>query len=306
MSFEHPFRLLAAVAIAVVAAFLYDRLAARKTANDLVYSNVEFWVASARPRTWIPRALRAAFVAAALCVGVALAGPRASVPLPSRDGQVFILLDTSGSMAATDVDPTREQAALAAAKAFIEATPPGTKIGIIAFSSAASIVAPLTADRNAAVASLQNVPEPNGATAIGDALALAAQNLPPVGHRVVILITDGVNTGGTDPNEVATYLGAHHVPVYTVGIGTSSGGMIPGTDEEATIDEDALRGYAQVSGGTYARAGDATDLRDALARLGRVVSIAPRNVDLTAPLAFGGALLFAGVLLAGLGTGRYP
>ncbi len=105
---------------------------------------------------------------------------------------------------------------------------------------------------------------------------------------------------------MAAYLGAHHVPVYTVGIGTNSGGTIPGTDEEATIDEDALRGYAQVSGGTYARAEDATQLRDALARLGGVVAIERRDVDLTAPLAFAGAALLAGVFLTGLGLGRYP
>ncbi len=306
MSFEHPLRLVLAAAITVAAAFLYDRLTARKTSNDLVYSNVPFFVESVQPRAWIPAALRAAFVAAALFLGIALTGLRLSLPLPSNAGQVFILLDTSGSMSATDVDPTRAQAALAAARAFIEATPAGTKVGIIAFSSSASLVQPLTADRDLAIAALQNVPEPDGATAIGDALALAAQNLPAAGHRVVVLITDGVNNRGTDPNEVAAYLGAHHVPVYTVGIGTNSGGTIPGTDEEATIDEDALRGYAQVSGGTYARAEDATQLRDALARLGGVVAIERRDVDLTAPLAFAGAALLAGVFLTGLGLGRYP
>jgi len=54
------------------------------------------------------------------------------------------------------------------------------------------------------------------------------------------LITDGVNNSGDDPMEVAQRLGTQHIPVYPVGIGTQNGGLIPGTNEEATIDEDAL------------------------------------------------------------------
>ncbi len=103
--------------------------------------------------------------------------------------------------------------------------------------------------------------------------------MPPAGHRVVILITDGVNNSGTDPDEISQWLGAHHVPVYTVGIGTPNGGLIPGTNEEATIDENALRGYAQASGGAYARAENATQLRDALAQLGRITSLQRKPVD---------------------------
>src|SRR5207302_1793085 len=128
-----------------------------------------------------------------------IAGPHLILPVPAHDGAVFICIDTSGSMVATDVAPTRADAANAAAKAFIEASPQGTKIGIIAFSGAAGIVQPLTADRQQAIASLASVPAPNGATAFGDALQLAAQSLPDRGHRVVILITDGVYNAGTDP-----------------------------------------------------------------------------------------------------------
>ncbi len=209
-------------------------------------------------------------------------------------------------MVATDVVPTRAEASKAAARAFIASSPPGIKIGLIAFSGAAGVVAPLSADHHAVAAALDELPLPNGATAIGDALKLAAQQLPPAGHRVVILITDGVNNAGIDPVEMAQWLGAHHVPVYTVGIGTPSGGLIPGTNEEATIDENALRGYAQVSGGAYARAENATQLRDALARLGRVTSLQRKPVDASFGLAIAGALGMMIAFLAGFGLGRFP
>ncbi|HYL26270.1 MAG TPA: VWA domain-containing protein, partial [Candidatus Nitrosotalea sp.] len=133
-----------------------------------------------------------------------------------------------------------------------------------------------------------------------------AQMLPATGHRVVILVTDGVNNSGTDPTEVAQWLGAHHIPVYTVGIGTSNGGLIPGTNEEATIDEEALRGYAEVSGGAYARVENATELRDALARLGRVTSLQQKPVDASLGFTVAGAIGMLAAFLAGFGLGRYP
>lgn len=306
MSFERPWWLLLAVAGTVAFALAYDRLQRRRTARDLAYSDIAFFAAAARPRTWVPIALQAMWTAGVGCALLAISGPHLTLPVPARDGSAFICIDTSGSMASTDVLPTRAAAAKAAARAFIAQTPQGTNIGIIAFSGEAAIVAPLRADRQQVADALDNLPLPNGATAIGDALKLAAENLPPAGHRVVILITDGVNNAGTDPLEIAQWLGAHHVPVYTVGIGTPNGGIIPGTSDEATIDEGALRAYADASGGAYARAESATQLRDALARLGRMTSIEAKKVNASVEFAFAGALATIGAFLAGLGLGRYP
>jgi Ca-activated chloride channel family protein len=217
---------------------------------------------------------------------------------------VFICIDTSGSMRSTDVQPTRAQAAKDAARAFVDQTSPGTKIGIIAFSSGASVVLPLTADHDQAKAALDAIPEPDGATAIGDALRLAAEGLPPAGHRVVVLVTDGVANVGADPQEAAQFLGSHHIPIYTIGIGTPNGDVIGG--EQATIDESALQSYAEVSGGAYARAENATQLRDALARLGNVTAFERKPVDTSLGFAFAAALLFAGAMFTGLATGRVP
>ncbi len=307
MTFDRPEWLAAGIAGLVVFAILYAVLARRKSASDLAYSNVAFFVSAVKPRAWIPRALALMWIVALACVAIALGGPHLTLPLPARDGYAFICIDTSGSMASTDVSPTRADAAKAAARAFVADAPPGTKIGIIAFSGNAAIVQPLSADHQIVSDSLDQVPLPNGATAIGDALRLAATNLPASGHRVVILVTDGVNNAGTDPNEVAQWLGAHHIPVYTIGIGTNgSGQLIPGTDQEATIDEDALRGYAQASGGAYARVENATQLRDALAELGRTATIERRPVDGSFAFAVAGALGMLAAFFIGFGLGRYP
>jgi Ca-activated chloride channel homolog len=306
MSIDHPARLVIGLVAVLLFALLYDVLQRRQTAGDLAYSNVPFFVAATRPRRWIPRALQALWILALAGVVLGVSGPHLAMPVPVREGSVFICIDTSGSMASTDVYPTRSQAAKTAARAFIQESPPGTKIGIISFAGEAGVVQPLSADHQAVIAALDEVPLPNGATAIGDAFKLAAQQLPPRGHRVVILITDGVNNSGTDPMEMAQWLGAHHIPIYTVGIGTPNGGLIPGTNEEATIDEDALRGYAQASGGAYARAENATQLHDALSRLGRVTSLQRKPVDASLGFAIAGALGMLAAFLAGFGLGRYP
>jgi Ca-activated chloride channel family protein len=106
--------------------------------------------------------------------------------------------------------------------------------------------------------------------------------------------------------EITQRLGSQHIPVYTVGIGTQNGGLIPGTNEEATIDEDALRGYAQASGGAYARVENATELRDALSTLGRTTSLQRKGIDASLQFAVAGALGMVCAFLAGLGLGRYP
>jgi Ca-activated chloride channel family protein len=306
MTFHHPWYIPIGLAFVAVFAWLY-RLAERRSAKQaLEYSHLQFLLDATRARRWIPGALQSAWLVALGLVVLAAAGPRASVPVAARDGSVFICIDTSGSMQSTDVTPTREEAAKRAAAAFIGQAPPGIKIGLISFSTQAAVVAPLTPEHDRATAALDDVPYPNGGTAIGDALLAAKASLPKRGHRVVVLITDGVNNAGADPDAASRQLGATHIPIYTIGIGTPNGDVIPGTNEQASIDEDALRSYAEASGGAYARAEDASQLREALARLGRITSLEYRPIDLGLPVAVGGAVLLAAAFLSGLALGRYP
>ena len=306
MTIDHPLRLGLGVVALIVFGVVYALLQRRATSHDLAYSNIAFFEHAAKPRTWIPRALQALWLVAFAALVLGVGGPHLRLMLPAHDGSVFICIDTSGSMAATDVFPTRAEASKAAARAFVSESPSGTKIGIISFAGAAGVVVPLSADHQAVLSGLDEIPAPNGATAIGDALALSARMLPRNGHRVVVLITDGVNNTGADPMQAAQRLGTQHIPVYTVGIGTENGGLIPGTNEEATIDEDALRGYAQASGGAYARVENATELRDALSTLGRTTSLQPKRIDASLQFAIAGAVGMVLAFLAGLGLGRYP
>lgn len=307
MTFVHPAWLLAAALVAAAVFALWRVFEQRKHAQALAYSNLAFLDAALPSNEWPSRALLGCVVFAALLLGIAPAGPHLIALVPAKDGTVMLCVDTSGSMAAQDVAPSRSDAAKAAARRFIAEVPDGTKIGIVSFSTGAQSVQAPSADKQAVFDALERIPNPNGATAIGDALALAAQELPDKGRRAVVLITDGVNNRGTDPMEVAKFLASRHVPVYAVGIGTNdSGQLIPGTTEPATIDEDALRALADAGGGTYARAENAAGLQNALAQLGRTTVLEKKKIDASLPCAAAGGVLLMFALLAGMALGRFP
>jgi Ca-activated chloride channel homolog len=306
VSFAHPGYLAIAVAAALVFAGLYWALERRRARQTIAYSNLAFLVRATSPRTWPSRLFTAAWIAAVVLVAIALSGPRVHAMVPAFGGSVILCIDTSGSMNATDVDPTRAQAALGAMRAFIAQAPPQTAIGIISFATGAQALTQPTRDRDQVQTALDAIPAPNGATAIGDALALAQRILPRSGPRAVVLITDGESNAGSDPMQAARMLGGAHIPLYTIGIGTNSGALIPGTLQTAGIDEEALRAYAAATGGAYSRADDALQLREALAKLGRSTSLKRENVDMSLPAALAGGVLMIVTFLTGLAAGRYP
>ncbi len=306
MSIERPLWLVVCALAAVLFLWALRRAQAHRSASALHYSNLAFAREALRMRRWPERVLHALTVAAASLLALGAGGLHVPLPHVVHNGTVMVCIDTSGSMAATDIDPTRWSAARDAAAAFVHETPSGTRVGIVSFATGAQLIAAPTENRDSVLAALDDLPSPNGATAIGDALQLAGAQLPPAGSRAIIVITDGVNNRGVDPLTVAQELGARHVAVYTVGIGTQSGGVIPGTGEEATIDEDALRAYAQAGGGAYARVDSAGSLRDVLGRLGRATSIAIAPADATAFCAFASGILFAVSVLFGMWIGRFP
>jgi Ca-activated chloride channel family protein len=306
MTFAHPGFVVLAVVCALVFALLYTLSTRRRTRQAIAYSNVPFMLAAVAPRKWPERALLWAWILAVALVVLAVSGPRVRANVPVLGGAVVLCIDTSGSMAASDVDPTRAQAALNAMQAFVNQAPPQTAIGIISFSTGAEVLTQPTRDRDQIQNALDEIPGPNGATAIGDALALAQRVLPATGSRAVVLITDGENNAGSDPLQAAQALGSAHIRLFTIGIGTNSGAIIPGTNQEAGIDEDALRAYAAATGGAYSRADDAQQLREALAQLGRSTSMRRETIDVSLPAALAGGALMALTFLAGVAAGRYP
>ena len=306
MTFALPLVAVAAVALAVAFVAFARWTQRRSRAAALAYSQLAFLEAAAGRAPWAA-IFTASWAIAIALLGIALARPSIVATIPVHDAAVVVCIDTSGSMASTDVDPTRADAAQAAAAAFIDGVPGGTRIGLVAFNTSAIPLGALTDDRATAHDDLSRLPPPNGGTAIGDALAAATDLLPPAGRRAIVLVTDGVNNHGRDPLEAARAIGASGVAIFTVGIGTNgSGELIPGTGESAEIDEDALREIAAEGKGTYARAADAAALRTRLAALAQTSVRERRHIDLALSLALGGGAIGAIATVFALAFGRFP
>ena len=307
MTFVHPWFVVLAVLIAVAFVAFAVASGRRTRGAALAYSDLAFLESAiGRAPPWTAL-FTAVWVVAILAAGAALARPGITATVAVHDAALVLCIDTSGSMASTDVAPTRSEASREAALTFINGVPDGTRIGLVAFSAAAFPLGPLSADRDTARDALSRLPEPNGGTAIGDALAAAAHLLPPSGRRAIVLVTDGVNNAGSDPLAVASEIGAQGISIFTVGIGTNgSGQLIPGTAENAELDEDALRSIAASGNGTYARVGDAAALQERLGALARATIDERRRLDLTVPCTIAAGVLAFGATLGALALGRFP
>jgi Ca-activated chloride channel family protein len=306
MSFANPLFVVVAILAALGAIALVRLVDRRASTQAFAYSNVAFAERVAGRNVALDRVLLGAFVLGIFGLVGALAGPHVTAAVPSNDATVVLCVDTSGSMRATDVAPSRIEAARAAVTSFIDALPGGTKVGIVAFSTGAVVVQAPTADREQARASVANIPSPNGGTAIGDALESAARMLPEKGARAIVLLTDGVNNSGSSPLAVAPQIGASGTRIFTVGIGTQDGGIIPGTMEQAQIDEDALRSVADAGHGDYRRATDAGDLQGALGRLVRETVWEKKRVDASLAFALCGGVFAVAAALGAATIGRFP
>ena len=228
----------------------------------------------------------------------------------------MLALDTSRSMAATDVEPSRFAAAIRAADAFLEAVPSSYSVGIVSFSTTAQVVLRPTTDREQARAVLRELRLGAG-TSIGDAIAravaavrpdAAAGSSPSAAAAVpatVLLLSDGAQTqGGLTPAAAATQARRQGIPVNTVALGTRDAVVkVPlpgGLEQQVTVPPDArtLRAVAQRTGGRFYEAADAARLKSVYEELGTRLGHRDSRTEVTAAFAGGGAVLL--LLASGL------
>ncbi len=258
-----------------------------------------------------------ALAALALLV-VGIARPHATLSVKQEEATVMLVLDTSRSMAATDVQPSRFAAAIRAVDAFLEAVPSSYSVGIVSFSTTAQVVLRPTTDRELAHVALRELRLGSG-TAIGDAIARAVGTVRPAAAAgsssptppadavpaTVLLLSDGAQTqGGVTPAAAATQARRQGIPVNTVALGTRDAVVkVPlpgGLEQQVTVPPDArtLRAVAQRTGGRFYEAADAARLRSVYEELGTRLGHRDSRTEVTAAFAGGGAVLL--LLASGL------
>jgi Ca-activated chloride channel family protein len=320
MSFESPLALVGLVALPVLIALrvVVERRRARQAArfgNPALLPNMAPRVPMLRRN--LPLAL-VLVALAALIVGVAR--PHATITVSKEEATVVLAIDTSRSMQATDVQPTRLQAARAAAAAFLAKVPKKFRVGIVAIGTRAIVVLPPTTDRDLAKTALADI-RPSEGTALGDAVLLATRlgrnqragdgSVPPT---AVLVISDGANEGGTTtPEAAAQKARAAHIPVTTVVVGTQSGQVertLTGGYREiirVPASPDTLRALARTTGGEFFTATTDERLKDVYERLGSRLGHKKESRELSD--VFGGgsaALLLVGGALSALWFRRLP
>jgi Ca-activated chloride channel homolog len=264
-------------------------------------------------RRHLPTALALAALAA---LALALAQPHSTIAVPIQRASVVLVTDHSRSMMATDVEPTRLEAARRAAESFLRRVPPEVRVGAVAYSDAPDAVQSPTQSRDDVSRIIDSLVA-DGSTATGDALGTALDALDrdrDQGRRppsAIVLLSDGKTTTGHDPVEVARRAGRLHIPIYTVALGTEDA-TIPNPYPYASPlpvppDPETLRRIAQASGGRAFTVEGADELSGIYQRLGSQIGTRRQEREITAWFAIGGLLLLGGAALASLRfAGRLP
>jgi Ca-activated chloride channel family protein len=285
-----------AAPVILLLAYLWAQRSRRKAAVRFSTVDLLASVAPKRPG-WQRHLPAAAFLIAALVFVLAFAQPARLISTPKQRATVVLTLDTSASMVATDVAPSRLAAAQQAAREFVKALPSGVQIGLVDFSTSASVLAAPTSDRSTVMAAIDGL-QAGGGTATAAAIKLSVQAITavPVGKAnqkapgTIVLMSDGSPTLGENgmsaSASVATEAAAAKaagVKINTIAFGTPNG-TIPISGEIVPVPADpaAMSQIASATGGHTFTAQTANQLRSVYNEIGRVVGYNVQHRDITA------------------------
>ncbi|MFP5320060.1 MAG: VWA domain-containing protein [Acidimicrobiia bacterium] len=267
-------------------------------------------IAPRRP-AWRRHVPAVAFLMALTIFAIAFAKPSRPVRVPRERATIVMAIDVSLSMEATDVEPTRIEAAKDAAASFVDLLPGRLNLGLVAFSGNAQVLVAPTTDHNLVKRSLDLL-ELGPRTAVGEAVFLSLQSINTVPTEPgqakpparIVLMSDGETTVGR-PNELAAQAANDaRVPVYTIAFGTDEGTVaVEGRLVPVPVNREALRQLAEATGGSAFDATTGDELRDVYRDIGSSIGFrtVPQEVTswfvglglLFALAAAGGSLLWS-------------
>jgi Ca-activated chloride channel homolog len=210
-------------------------------------------------------------------------------PEPVERATVMLAIDVSLSMAATDVAPSRIEAAQHAAIDFTEQLPPNHQLGLVAFAGTAHVLVSPGTDREAVVSTIEAL-ELAEATATGEAVFVsldaiqavaATQDDDAVVPARILLLTDGYRTYGRSTEEAGAAAAEAGVPVYTVAFGTDEGMVdIGGQLHRVPVDRQSMAALAEVTGGQFYEAASAAELSQVYQDMGSAIGyrMVPREL----------------------------
>jgi Ca-activated chloride channel homolog len=324
ITFLAPSRLVLLLLPAVLAA-AYLVVQSRRRRYALRFTTLDLLdeVAPDRPG-WRRHLPAAVLLAGTITAALAVARPAVAKDVSEPQRIVVLAIDTSLSMMATDVAPSRLDAEKAAAVDFLETVPEGVAVGVVAFDSDARQLIQPTTNLDAVRRTIERVDLGEG-TAIGEAVFLSLEAIDTASERLgtdespaadepaagtIVLLSDGETTNGRPNDEAAAEARAQGIAVNTIAFGTDRGSIedpVTGEDVPVPVNEAALQDLAETTGGRSLRAETADELVQVYADLGRSLQVTVEQQEITDWFA-GAALLL--LVLAASGSlfwfGRLP
>jgi len=294
VTFLAPERLALLLAVAALAV-LYGVVQYRRRQYVVRFTNVELLdqVAPQRPG-WRRHVVAAGFLGLVTLLVLAFAEPARDVRVPRERATVVLAIDTSLSMMADDVSPSRIDAAKSAAIEFLADVPEQVNLGLVSFNGTATVRVAPTTDREAVQNAIE-ILELGEATAIGDALFASLEALaagPPLvdaegqpAPGAIVLMSDGETTVGRPNVDGISEAQRQAVPVSTIAFGTSAGIIeVPGEPfpVPVPVHEDELRQIAAETGGEFFAAASANELESVYRGIGSDIGFETETEDISA------------------------
>jgi Ca-activated chloride channel homolog len=312
---------------------LYLFMSRRRTRYAVRFPNMDVLAAVAGEiPAWRRRVPPVLFLLALTALTVGLARPEATVLVPRNEATVILSIDSSSSMSAADVQPSRLAAAKDAADAFIKQLPETFRVALVTFSDEAQVLAQPTTDRVGVREALLAL-QADGATAMGDSIvrglrlakrggldpassspeaARDPSSRPPL--SVLLLLSDGANTAGeVEPDDAARRARSLGIPVFTIALGTPEG-VLESVDQFGRAhsvpvppDFDTLRAIADTTDAQYFTAPTEEDLRRVYEDIGSRLGFVKERQEVTFAFTGSGlALAVAAAVFSALWGGRLP
>jgi Ca-activated chloride channel family protein len=318
------------LATVVVLAVVYIVLQRRRRHYAVRFTNLDLLSSVAPRRPGWRRHVAAALIGLGLIsMVVALARPVRTVAVARDHATLMLVVDVSASMEATDVSPTRLQAAIAAAEAFVAKIPAAYEVGLVAYDNTPRVLTTPTTDRTELLAALAGLTTGPG-TATGDAIDVAVQTITahlaatsgttavnasatvsaPVAAdktAAIVLLSDGKSTVGSSVESGEKTAVAAGIPVTTIAYGTQSGTVsVDGQTVAVPADETTMQAIASATGGASFTATDTAELREAYQNIQQHVGYTHEQRDILRWFVVIAVIaLLLGVLASMLWTGRF-
>lgn len=278
-------------------ALAYGVVAARRRRYALRFTTLDLLDEVAPDRPGWRRHLTAIGLLVAIVVAT-LAFARPVVAGESTEAQQLVVLavDTSISMEAKDVAPSRTEAAREAAAAFLDTVPEGVAVGVVGFDGRARLLISPTTRLDAVRRTIERADDLGEGTAIGEAVFLALDAIDDAAVRAendetdvgkpvgtIVLLSDGDTTSGRSNDEAAAEARDRRVPVHTIAFGTDDGFIEDGLGGriQVPVNRQALEQLAHQTDGRSLTAVTADQLNQVYEDLGRSVEVTVTNTEVT-------------------------